>query len=236
VSGGLELAGVEAFYGKSHVLSDVGLTVAPGEVVFLLGRNGAGKTTTMRVAAGLLEPRSGTVTIDSYDVAALAPHEIVRHGVALVPEDRRLFANMTVAENLDVAQRHARRSDDAWDRDAILRVLPVVGRYLDRRASELSGGEQQMVAIARALMSNPTILLLDEPMEGLAPLIVRALEEHIESLRATGVGVLVSETHLTRALRPGARSYVIDRGRIVFDGTSRELAEERGHVEHYLTV
>ncbi|HWK29594.1 MAG TPA: ABC transporter ATP-binding protein [Solirubrobacter sp.] len=236
MSEGLVLDGVDAYYGDSHVLHSVSLSVAPGELVFLLGRNGAGKTTTLRVASSLMRPKRGSVRLDGADLTTIRPHDVVRNGLALVPEDRRLFSEMTVAENLAVAERHARPGERRFDRDAVLEVLPVVGRFLRRRASALSGGEQQMVAIARALMSNPSVLLLDEPMEGLAPLVIKAIETHLDVLREGGVGLLVSETHLTRALRPDARTYVIDRGRIVMEGGSEALATATAQVESYLSV
>jgi branched-chain amino acid transport system ATP-binding protein len=236
VSEGLVLRDVDAFYGQSHVLQGLSLRVAPGELVFLLGRNGAGKTTTLRVASSLMRAAKGSVELDGTDLTAIKPHDVVRRGLALVPEDRRLFGEMTVAENLAVAERHARPGERRFDRDAVIEVLPVVGKYLGRRASALSGGEQQMVAIARALMSNPSVLLLDEPMEGLAPLVIEALEQHLDVLRAGGVGLLVSETHLKRALREDARTYVIDRGRIVMEGASEDLASEPEQVESYLSV
>lgn len=236
VGTGLALAGVNAYYGQSHVLHDVDLSVAPGELVFLLGRNGAGKTTTMASAAGVLTPRTGSVRLDDAELTTLRPHQVVKRGLALVPEDRRLFGEMTVEENLRIAERHARVSDDAWALETILEVLPVVRDFLDRKASRLSGGEQQMVAVARALMSNPRILLLDEPMEGLAPLVVASIERHMERLRDAGVGLLVSETQLDRALRLDGRAYVIDRGAVVWSGTTAELADARGQVERHLAV
>ena len=232
---GLELAGVNSYYGQSHVLHDVDLEVRPGELVFLLGRNGAGKSTTLASAAGLLHPRRGAVRLDGEDLTRMTPRAVVQRGLALVPEDRRLFADMTVRENLAVAERHARTGSE-WTLERLLAVIPLVEKFLDRKAARLSGGEQQVVAIARALMSNPRILLLDEPMEGLAPLVIRSLEEHLEVLRQAGVGLLVSEAQLARVLRLDGRVYVIDRGEVVMTGTTEELARDQGRVERHLTV
>jgi branched-chain amino acid transport system ATP-binding protein len=232
---GLELSGVNSYYGQSHVLHDIDLVVRPGELVFLLGRNGAGKSTTMASASGLLRPRSGRVVLHGEDLTQLTPRQVVKSGLALVPEDRRLFPDMTVRENLAIAERHARPGSE-WTLEHLLDVLPLVEKFLDRKAARLSGGEQQVVAIARALMSNPRILLLDEPMEGLAPLVIRALEEHLEVLRLAGVGLLVSEAQLERVLRLDGRVYVIDRGAVVMTGTTEELARDQSEVEKHLTV
>lgn len=232
---GLELHGVNSYYGQSHVLFDVSLQVRPGEMVFLLGRNGAGKSTTMSTACGVISPRSGQVRLDGVDVAGMKPRQVLQRGLTLVPEDRRLFAEMTVRENLAVAQRHARPGSE-WTLDRLLAAIPLVEKFLDRKAARLSGGEQQVVAIARALLSNPRILLLDEPMEGLAPLVIRSLEEHLETLRQAGVGLLVSEAQLERVLRLEGRVYVIDRGVVVMTGTTDELRHRQDEVEKYLTV
>jgi len=203
--------------------------------VFLLGRNGAGKSTTMASASGLVRPRSGQVRLDGEDLTRLTPRQVVQRGLALVPEDRRLFPAMTVRANLAVAERHARRGSE-WTLERLLDVVPLVEKFLDRKAERLSGGEQQVVAIARALMSNPRILLLDEPMEGLAPLVIRSLEEHLEVLRQAGVGLLVSEAQLERVLRLDGRVYVIDRGEVVMTGTTEDLARDQSQVERHLMV
>ena len=174
----LELSHVEAYYGDSHILFDLSLTVEAGEVVCLLGRNGAGKTTTVRSIIGLTPPRSGRITLRGQDVAGLAPYQVARMGIGFVPEDRRVFPNLTVRENLEVARRTWSNGGAAtWTEERVFELFPILRERSRQAGGTLSGGEQQMLTIARTLMGNPTVLLLDEPSEGLAPLVVELLRQ-----------------------------------------------------------
>ena len=199
---GLEVRGLHAYYGESHVLQGVDLEVRDGEAVSLVGRNGAGKTTTIAAICGLLRPRAGTVRVGTVDVAGQPAHRVARAGVALVPQGRRIFAELSVRENLLLA---ARRAAEGWDERRVLELFPALGRRLANRGDELSGGEQQMLAIGRALMRNPSVLLLDEPSEGLAPKLVADVGEALRSLRGTGLAILLVEQNLALATRVGER-------------------------------
>ncbi|HEV2250327.1 MAG TPA: ABC transporter ATP-binding protein, partial [Candidatus Limnocylindria bacterium] len=216
----LEVRGLHAYYGESHVLQGVDLDVADGEAVSLVGRNGAGKTTTIAAIMGLIRPRAGSVRVGTIEVAGRPAHRIARAGVALVPQGRRIFAELSVRENLLLA---ARPVAGGWDERRVLELFPPLARRLANRGDELSGGEQQMLAIGRALMRNPGVLLLDEPSEGLAPKLVADVGEALRSLRGAGLAILLVEQNLALATRVGERLYVMNKGSIVFAGTAAEL-------------
>ena len=230
---GLQVRGLHAYYGESHVLQGVDLDVRDGEAVSLVGRNGAGKTTTIAAICGLLRPRGGTVRIGTLDVAGQPAHRVARAGVALVPQGRRIFAELSVRENLLLA---ARPVAGGWDERRVLGLFPSLGRRLANRGDELSGGEQQMLAIGRALMRNPGVLLLDEPSEGLAPKLVADVGEALRSLRGSGLAILLVEQNLALATRVGERLYVMNKGTIVFSGTAAELAAKPEIEARYLGV
>ena len=232
----LEVAGLHAFYGQSHVLFDVSLRIAAGEVVCLLGRNGAGKTTTLKSIMGVVPPRSGRILFKTQDVAGRPPHVLARAGLGYVPDDRRIFADLTVFENLEIAMKGGDGQSSRWDLARVFDLFPVLNEKASRKGGHLSGGEQKMLAIGRALIGNPELLLLDEPMEGLAPLLVRALEDKILELKATGLTVLLAEQNVQAALRLADRGYVIDDGRIRYEGTVRELRENDEVRRRYLLV
>jgi len=229
----LEVRGLHAYYGESHVLQGVDLDVRDGEAVALVGRNGAGKSTTIAAIAGLLRPRAGAVRIGTADLAGEPAHRIAVAGVALVPQGRRIFADLSVRENLLLT---ARPVAGGWDERRVLQLFPSLGRRLDNRGDELSGGEQQMLAIGRALMRNPIVLLLDEPSEGLAPKLVDDVGDALRSLRATGLTILLVEQNLALATRVGERIYVMNKGMIVFEGTPAQLAAQPDVEARYLGV
>ncbi len=228
----LEVDRIHTYYGLSHILFDVSLRVSQGEIVGLLGRNGAGKSTTMRSIGGLTPPRQGTVTFHGEPITGKKAYLLVRRGIAYVPDDRRVFADLTVDDNLEITFR---RSND-WNKSRVYDLFPVLEEIRSRRAGNLSGGEQQMLTIGRALMSSPEFLLLDEPTEGLAPLIVRTLEEQIVKLREAGISILLSEQNVKSAMKLINRVYVIDNGRIRFEGTVAEFEENKEVKKKYLMV
>ncbi len=221
----LEVRQLDTFYGKSHILHSVDLTVAPGEIAALLGRNGAGKTTTMRSIMGLTPPRSGTVRVLGRDCTGLPPDRIAALGVGYVPEGRRVFANLTVAENLLVPPQRP----GPWTIARVNAVFPRLAERAGNKGRQLSGGEQQMLAIARALLLNPQLLLLDEPSQGLAPRIVQEVFDVIVRLRAEGMSILLVEQNVRAAVQVADVAYVLDNGRMVYHGSAAALAadEER---------
>ena len=229
----LAVRDLHAYYGESHVLQGVSLDVADGESVALLGRNGAGKTTTINAIVGFVRPRGGTVRVGDRDVTAKAPHRVAAAGVALVPQGRRVFADLTVLENLTIA---ARANGGGWDLARVLELFPSLERRLGNRGDELSGGEQQMVAIGRALLRDPVLLLLDEPSEGLAPKLVNEVGDALVRLRESGLALLLVEQNLALATRVAQRVYVMNKGTIVFSGTTAELAAAGDVEARYLGV
>jgi len=228
----LAVTDVHTYYGDSHVLHGVSLGVAPGEVVAILGRNGMGKTTLIRSVVGFTPPRRGRVSFKGDDVTVWAPFRRIARGMALVPQGRRVFASLSVRENLDVARGGAGR----WDRERIFGLFPRLRERAANRANKLSGGEQQMLAIGRSLMSNPTLLLMDEPTEGLAPLLVREVGRVIGELKREGLSILLVEQNLPMAAAVADRVHVLSRGEIVYSATPAELLADEGVKSHYLGV
>ena len=228
----LSVKGIHTYYGLSHILYDVSLEVSKGEIVGLLGRNGAGKSTTMRSISGLTPPRQGTITFHGEPLAGKQAYRLVRQGIAYVPDDRRVFADLSVDDNLEITFR---RNED-WNKERVYDLFPVLGEIKSRRGGNLSGGEQQMLAVGRALMSSPELLLLDEPTEGLAPLIVRDLEKQILKLRETGISILLSEQNVKSALKLISRVYVIDNGRIRFEGSLADFEANEEIKKKYLMI
>jgi branched-chain amino acid transport system ATP-binding protein len=231
----LELKAIHTYYGLSHILFGVSLTVAGGEIVCLLGRNGAGKSTIMRSIMGLTPPRQGSVVFKGADISGRKPHLVARMGIGYVPDDRRVFADLTVEENLEISARKA-RSLAPWTRERVYDFFPALKRIDSRKAGFLSGGEQQMLTIGRALMTNPEFLLLDEPTEGLAPIIVNMLEEQILALKQAGLTVLLAEQNQRTALMLSDRGYIINNGVIRYHGSIEELRENEEVRHKYLLV
>jgi branched-chain amino acid transport system ATP-binding protein len=228
----LDLEAVDTFYGLGHILHAISLRVAEGEVVALLGRNGAGKTTTLRSITGLTPPRRGAIRYKGRDIAGLDAHRIAQSGIALVPETRGIFSYLSARENLAIAQRaHSR-----WQMEAVLERFPTLRQRLGNKGHQLSGGEQQMLAIARALLTGPELLLLDEPSQGLAPMVVSAVMSTIRELKAERVSMLLVEQNAEMALQLADRVYVMDHGSVVFEGTPERLRTERGVTATYLGV
>jgi branched-chain amino acid transport system ATP-binding protein len=228
----LALDGVHGAYGPSRVLHGVSLEAKAGEVVSLLGRNGAGKSTTLKAIMSLVEVTEGAVRFDGRDITRTPTHEISRLGVGYVPEDRRIFGDLTVAENLIVGEQ----GSGGWTVARVYAFFPKLGEMARRRAGSLSGGEQQMLTVARTLMGNPRLLLLDEPSEGLAPVVVRALGEQIAALKREGLTIVLSEQNLKFAARLADRAYIIERGVIRFGGAMADLLADEALRRAYLSV
>lgn len=219
----LSVNALNSFYGPAHILFDVELDVAEGEVVALLGRNGAGKSTTFRSIVGLVPQRSGRIVFEGRDVTREPTHAIVRAGLGYVPEDRRIFTDLTVEENLEVGRQPPRAGAPQWTRDKLFTLFPNLGEMRSRLGGRMSGGEQQMLTIARTLMGNPSLVLLDEPSEGLSPKIVEQMAHAILTMKKEGVSILVSEQNLHFARLISDRVSIIERGRICYRGTMEEL-------------
>jgi len=232
----LQVDGLNAWYGRAQILFDVTLQVGQGEVVALMGRNGAGKSTTLKSIAGLLERTSGEVRFHGDTVRRLQPYQIVRRGLGYVPEDRRIFAELTVLENLEVGRQPARDGVPAWTPDKLFKLFPNLGEMTGRPGGRISGGEQQMLTVARTLMGNPYLVLLDEPSEGIAPKIVEDMANTILELKQDGLSVLLSEQNLHFARLVSDRAYVIEKGQIRYAGTMAELARNDVVKREYLSV
>ena len=232
----LELNKINTFYGLSHILFDVSLNVEKGEVVVLLGRNGAGKTTTMISIMGINPPKSGSVNYRGKDITGLASYKVARLGVGFVPEDRRIFPDLTVHANLDVGRRVSKDRPTKWTLDRIYQLFPLLEKFAQRRGGTLSGGEQQMLTIARTLMGDPDFLLLDEPSEGLAPIIVKSLSDFINVIKKEGMTVLLSEQNSKFALKHADRAYIVDNGAIKYQGSISELEQNEEVKKRYLAV
>ena len=218
----LEVEGLRAGYGPAEILFGVSLRLARGEVAALMGRNGAGKSTTLKAIMGLVPPRAGRVRFAGRDIAGLAAFRIARLGLGYVPEDRRIFTDLTVAENLEVGRRPA-EGRDAWTPERLFEVFPNLASMRHRRAAAMSGGEQQMLAIARTLMGNPEAVLLDEPSEGLAPVILELMADAVLRMKGEGIAVLLSEQNFDFAAAVADRAYVIERGEIRYEGSMAAL-------------
>jgi branched-chain amino acid transport system ATP-binding protein len=228
----LEIKGIDTFYGLGHILHGLSLGVNEGEVVALLGRNGAGKTTTLRSVTGLTPPKKGEILYKGSDISGFDPHIISRKGIAMVPETRDIFSYLSVKENLSIA----RRKNSRWQMETVLDRFPSLRERLDHKGRELSGGEQEMLAIARALMTGPDLLLLDEPSQGLAPMVVTAVMDTIRELKNQHVSMLLVEQNAEMALQLADRVYVIDHGTVVFEGTPANLRADANVTATYLGV
>lgn len=231
----LEVHDVHTYYGLSQVLFGVSLEVEKAEVVALLGRNGVGKTTTLRSIMGLTAPRHGTIRFADENLTGLAPYRIARLGIAWVPEDRRIFPQLSVAENLDIGRRDD-SGEGYWNMERVYELFPDLSGISDRRGGNLSGGEQQMLTIARSLMTNPRLLLLDEPSEGLAPMVIAALKEQIAHLRDTGLTLVLAEQNLEFVLSLSDRIYILEKGEVKFTGPVEEVRGNDELLRRYLTV
>ena len=227
----LSVRRINAYYGRAHILADVSLEVGAGEVAVLLGRNGAGKSTTLKSIAGWAPPRSGEVVFDGRRIERLPMWRIARSGLGYVPEDRRIFTDLSVIENLEVGRQRG-----GWSVDRVFTLFPNLAEARDRQAGRISGGEQQMLAIGRCLTGNPSCILLDEPSEGLAPVIVDQLAAAIRDLKSSGVAVLLSEQNWRFARAVADRAYVIETGRIRYSGAMRELAADEAARTRYLAI
>ena len=232
----MEVDRINTYYGSSHILFDVSLGIGRGEVVVVLGRNGAGKTTTLKSIMGLVPPQTGMVTFKGVRVERLPSYRIARMGMGFVPEDRVIFPDLTVRENLEIAQKASSEGKTSWTVEKIFGFFPALEKFQRRSGGTLSGGEQQMLTIARTLMGNPELLLLDEPVEGLAPLVVRMLGEIIHQIKDQGVTLLVSEQNVKFSLKIAKKIYIIDKGAIRYQGSVEELKENEGVKKKYLAV
>lgn len=232
----LEVKEIHTFYGHSHILHGVSFAVEKGEVVCLLGRNGAGKTTTLRSILGLTPPRSGRILFKEQEITSLETYEIARMGIGYAPADRQIFPDLTARENLEIAARLPLDGQEPWTLEKIYTLFPALKERESSRGMHLSGGEQRMLAIGRALMGNPELLILDEPSEGLSPLIIRALIEAIRKIREKGVTILIADQNLKFARRVADRGYIIEKGNIQHEGTMKDLWKNEEIVRRYLAV
>jgi len=223
---------IHAYYGQSHVLHGVSLDIAEGESVALLGRNGAGKTTTLRSIMGMTPPRDGEITFKGERIDDLQPYQIARRGIGMVPEERRVFPELTVADNIDVVMN----DDGEWTKDRVYDVFPALREYQDQLGGQLSGGQQQMLTIARALVNDPDLLLLDEPSEGLAPNIVSNLKSLLREVLDTGITVLLTEQNTEFAFDLADRAYILSKGELAWDGDVETLKTRDDVIGKYLSV
>ena len=232
----LKVRALHSYYGQAHILADISLDVNAGEVVVLLGRNGAGKSTTLKSIVGLVRPKSGSIEFQGQRIERAAPYRIARMGLGYVPEDRRIFTDLSVLENLEVGRQVPRAGAPTWDFEKIGALFPNLREMPQRLGGRMSGGEQQMLTIARTLKGNPLCVLLDEPSEGVAPVIVDQMVEAIRGLKAAGVAILLSEQNLHFATDVADRAYIIEKGGIRFSGTMAELEANALIQAQYLAV
>ncbi|NDH60204.1 MAG: ABC transporter ATP-binding protein [Alphaproteobacteria bacterium] len=232
----LSVKGLHAFYGRAHILQGVSLEARAGEVVALLGRNGAGKSTALKSIMGLVPAARGEVTFEGRRIERLLPYRIARLGLGYVPEERRIFTDLTVMENLEVGRQSARGDAPVWTEERLFALFPNLAGMRDRPGGRMSGGEQQMLTIARTLMGNPRCVLLDEPSEGLAPIIVEQMAHSIRTLKGEGLSVLLCEQNLHFSQAVADRAYIVEKGQIRFGGTMAELASDSSLREQYLSV
>jgi branched-chain amino acid transport system ATP-binding protein len=233
----LEITNIHSYYGSSYILQGVSLKVETGEVVSLIGRNGAGKTTTLKSIMGIVRPAQGNIEFNGTEICGLKPFQVARLGLGYVPEDRRIYPDLTLRENLDVAQIKGGLGEKKWTLEKVYQLFPHLKSLGEGRlGSNMSGGEQQMLAIARTLMGNPEFILLDEPSEGLAPLIVSALADTIIEIKTEGVSILLSEQNMKFAIKTTTKSYVIDGGRISFEGTIEDLMRNEDIVREHIAL
>ncbi len=232
----LTVRGLDAHYGLAHILAGLDLTVQRGEVVVLLGRNGAGKSTTLKSIIGLVRPSKGQITFEGQEIAGRSPSTIARLGLGYVPEERRIFTDLSVRENLEVGRQKPRQGVPHWTPDKLYALFPNLAEMKDRPGGRMSGGEQQMLTIARTLMGNPRLILLDEPSEGLSPLIVEQMADAIAALKRDGMTVLLSEQSLHFAARVADRAYIIEKGRIRHEAGMAALLADEDVRQRYLAV
>ena len=232
----LSVKGLRGWYGRAQILYDVDLEVGAGEVVALMGRNGAGKSTTMKAVMGLLDRTEGSVRFEGAEIRGEPPFRISRRGLGWVPEDRRVFTDLTVLENLEVGRRPPRAGAPHWTVQRLFELFPNLGEMPGRPGGRMSGGEQQMLTVARTLMGNPRLVMLDEPSEGVAPLIVEQMADMIETLKRQGLSVLLSEQNLPFASAVSDRAYVLEKGQVRFAGTMAALQRDETVRRQYLTV
>jgi branched-chain amino acid transport system ATP-binding protein len=231
----LEVEEIHTFYGLSHILFGVSLSIEVGKVVCLLGRNGAGKSTTLKSIMGLAPPKRGVIKFKDEEITGKQPYLLVRKGISYVPDERRIFADLTVSDNLEIAERKV-VSGDRWHKARVYELFPVLRNIASRTGGCLSGGEQKMLAIGRALMCNPELLLLDEPTEGLAPVMVRVIENQMGTLKEAGLTVLLAEQNVKTTLKLSDYGYIIDDGRIRYQGNVEELKENEEVRKRYLLL
>ncbi len=240
-SGLLQTQGLNAWYGAAQILFDVNLEVGRGEVVALMGRNGAGKSTTLKAIMGMMPRRSGAISFLGQDISNAQPYQVARQGLGFVPEDRRVFSELTVLENLSVGRQGPRQFPDGspapyWTHDKLFKLFPNLGEMQERAGGRMSGGEQQMLTVARTLMGNPLLVLLDEPSEGVAPVIVEQMADMILALKAEGVSILLSEQNLHFAQWVSDRAYVLEKGQIRHRASMRDLVDDEEVQRNYLSV
>ena len=232
----LEVKALNAYYGRAQILFDIDLQVNAGEVVALMGRNGAGKSTTMKSVMALVRRRSGSVVFRGQEISRLQPHQISRLGLGFVPEERRIFSDLSVMENLAVGAQPPREGMRAWTTAELFRMFPNLGQMQQRPGGQMSGGEQQMLTVARTLMGNPYLVMLDEPSEGVAPVIVEQMAHMIQQLKRQGLSVLLSEQNIHFANLVSDRAYVLERGQVRFSGDMRELIADKQIRSQYLSL
>lgn len=232
----LDVSNLNAFYGRAQILFDVGLKVGRGEVVALMGRNGAGKSTTMKSVMGLLDRYDGDIRFKKESIRGMDPYKICKRGLGFVPEDRRIFTDLTVMENLEVGRLPNRLDAPSWDPEKLFKLFPNLGEMPNRPGGQMSGGEQQMLTISRTLMGNPYLVLLDEPSEGVAPLIVEQMAEMIVELKKEGLSVLLSEQNIHFAKLVSDRAYILENGHLRYHGKMAELAADEATQKKYLSV